>query len=177
MKVEKESELIKMLNSRLSNERRQAAEELSRRKTTTSINALIAITNRTWRGLFRRCSLDAQLLGIEWLGESGTKEALEFLEHLYEDKVTVERHEETWYYGVDPVYGAWSIEFHSYPNAKGPLAKALRYEIRLSHSGWGEEFRAKSDVESEREEILKQKVAHVVIRNAITKLKITSTAQ
>lgn len=120
-------------------------------------------------------SLEVQLHGIDILGRTRSRAAIDFLRSLYMDKVEKGRDSSTVVQGIDPIYDEWDIECHSFPNAPSPLAGTLAYTVSLSYSSWSMESpRAASEIEEDRRRILEQSSAHGRIRQALAELEAST---
>ena len=156
------NEFITVLEYGAASERQQVAKALAQSKIEGSVATLIRMAGGQIAD-----SLDNQLLAIECLGDSGSSEALKFLEKLHTPNVECRSHGKYYSgYGND-TYDVYYDDCE-YLNAAGNLKSALDFSEPRS-SVWG------SDVdESTFNRMLAEHLAgppHQVIQKAIDKLR------
>jgi hypothetical protein len=172
-----ESNLIQRLRTCSVEERRAVAMELARSRTDEAVAELIKRINdgkycpakygkRHWFSLSESllqeevCEGDyeSQLVAIEALGETRREEALKYLIWLYKERKTEGRYRGGTMQGSGDLPSGGYDRCFSYPNANGPLAKALKWEEDCS-----DYFQEGPD----------NKRPHEVIKKSIQKLEAT----
>ena len=175
------ADLIRLLKSCSLEQRRDVAIRLAQTRTDEAVLELKNMveggvrerTPRTYRTFWlkrpiRYCSYDAEI-GIEALGETGRKDVLDYLTHMYTPQIMDEDRESHPVQGIDVDHNYWKVEVHRYPNAP---TMSLGYEIDLTNSTWGhEESNSPETIERERKEVPMRMRAHQIFRAAISKLE------
>jgi hypothetical protein len=131
----------------------------------------VAEGKRHW---FRRPNLEQQLQAIDKLSRSCDRKSLTFLEWLYAETIVVHEIGEAAGMGGDSWLDLRDDECHTFPNAKGPLADELNFDVIVitqgSWSGKGEP-RSEEEVEKQRTEYVTNSIGHRTIRAAIQRLQ------
>lgn len=117
--------LVKKLRKSSNEERRNIAIELAQSGTDEAIKELIRMIEGRRRHLMSWYKFDDQLLGIECLGMTTSREALEYLQ-----KLLIEKIETRTIHWTDRQENEWDTEGHTitYPNARKKLRKLLNYQ-------------------------------------------------
>ena len=118
-------------------------------------------------------SLNDQLDAVDLLGYTASEEALSYLQNVYKPFVVVKQNID---WGNEP--GIHSKEanlfqHYNYPNARGPLAEALHYEIPLFKNAKHHLKRLKpaKELEHEKRTLLEKSLAHSTIIKALDRLR------
>lgn len=172
------SNLIKRLRKCSSQERRSVAIELAKTGNDNGIRELIRMIEGRRKYLLCWYNLDDQLIGVEALGETGKKEALEYLEKVYTTIRKSHGTETTVVAGGseprdDDVYTI-SFEIYHYPLARAGLGESLSYKklVSVSEEYYGNlsEGDWPSCVSAEAP---KDKRAHQVFQKSIAGLRLS----
>jgi hypothetical protein len=124
--------LIKKLRTCPAEERRALALELASEGGKEAVSELIRMTEGRIRRGLRRYNFGDQLIGVEALGETGDKTALDYLTRIYNTTKKFTKSEDTLIYcgGSEPsgdIYGKEDTEIYIYPFARRRLATKLEY--------------------------------------------------
>lgn len=119
------------------------------------------------------CSLNDQLDAIDLLGYTASKEALNYLQKIYKSFVVVKQNMNWGDQEGVSVEEANLIQHYNYPNARGPLADALHYEIPLFKNSKHHLKRLKpaGELETEKRTIFEKSLAHGTIVKALDRLR------
>jgi hypothetical protein len=125
--------LVHKLRTAPANQRRVLAIELARTRSDEVTNELIKMVESGRRTWVSHHTADDQLIGVEALGETGDKEALDYLSKLYSTVDILHKVQSTMIYcgGHEPSSDVWMdvhCQIYRYPLAKGRLADLLRWE-------------------------------------------------
>jgi hypothetical protein len=170
-------DLVQRLKTCSAQERKAAAMELSQAGTDESVHGLIEMadgdvrvyTPRSWKTLWLKSavyySLDDQLAGIEALGQTGNRKALDYLKNLAEETQYEDSCGTGMMQGSD-FYPDYWFTHYDYPNAKGWLASCMSidgptYGINGPDKGYDEKLR----------ELKEENICHKTLNDAIHKLE------
>ncbi len=174
------SELCKRLRTCAQSEREGVAIQSARSGGQDAVAELIRMVEAKKRSLFSRYDYEDQLTGVKALGETRSREALNYLQGLYTPTkdVPVAAASQT----SRREAGRAFIVTHEkvgadYPNAKDELRRRLSHEIDIYYDiEYGGELRMPSRRKS-RESDNKDAQVHGVVQSAIRKLKASLGAQ
>jgi hypothetical protein len=123
--------------------------------------------------LSQEWSLNDQLDAIDLLGYTASKEALNYLQKIYEPFVIVMQSIDRRGQQSDAKKKLNLVQHYNYPNAKGPLAEALHYEIPLFKDTKRHLKHLKPATELEKEQltVFEKSLAHITIRKALDRLQ------
>ena len=118
-------------------------------------------------------SINDQLVAIDLLGYTASEEALTYLQKLYKPSVVVKQSIDWADQEGVSTQETNLIQHYNYPNARGPLAKALHYEIPLFEGSKYHLKRLKpaKDLEIEKRTIYEKSIAHGTIVIALDRLR------
>ncbi|MCI0506413.1 MAG: hypothetical protein L0Z73_09930 [Gammaproteobacteria bacterium] len=118
-------------------------------------------------------SLNDQLDAIDLLGYTASKEALLYLQKLYEPFVVVKQSVYWQNPYSNPKKKIDLVQHYNYLNAKGPLAEALHYEIPLFKNTRHHLKRLKpvTELENEQRTVFEKSLAHTTLRKALDRLQ------
>lgn len=117
----------------------------------------------------RDWTLNDQLDAIHLMGYTASREALNYLHDVYQPAIVVkQRIEWRTEFGV-PKKDVNLVQHYRYPNAKGPLAEALRFEVPLFT---GTKYHLKqlkpvAELKTEQRLIFQKSAAHSTLRKAL----------
>jgi hypothetical protein len=118
-------------------------------------------------------SLNDQLDAIDLLGYTASEEALAYLKMIYKSFVVIKQNID---WGNQQSFTGNEtnlIQHYNYPNARGPLADALHYEIPLFKNAKHHLKRLKpaKELEHEKRALLEKSIAHATINRALDRLQ------
>jgi hypothetical protein len=119
--------------------------------------------------LHRDWSLNDQLDAIHLMGYTASSEALKYLQHVYQPSIVVkQRIEWRTEFGV-PKKDVNLVQHYQYPNAKGPLAEALHFEVPLfTHAKHHlKQLKPVAELKTEQRIIFQKSAAHSTLRRAL----------
>ena len=121
------------------------------------------------------CSLNDQLDAIDLLGYTASEEALNFLKSIYKSFVVVKQNTNWGDREGVSTKDANLIQHYNYPNARGPLADALHYEIPLFKSSMQhlKQLKPAKELETEKRTIFEKSLAHGTIVKALDRLRLS----
>ena len=118
-------------------------------------------------------SLNDQLDAIDLLGYTASQEALSYLQKIYKPAVTVKQRIEWKVQNSVPKKEINLIQHHNYPNARGPLASALHYEIPLFNGTKHhlKQIKSPGELEYDQRTIYEKSLAHGTLLKALERLE------
>ena len=118
-------------------------------------------------------SLNDQLDAIDLLSYTASEEALLYLQKIYKPFVVVKQNIDWSHLDGAPNREANLFQHYNYPNARGPLADALHYEIPLFKNArlHLKRLKAARELESEKRTLLEKSMAHNTINRALERLR------
>ncbi|MGD8569081.1 MAG: hypothetical protein PVJ39_13415 [Gammaproteobacteria bacterium] len=117
----------------------------------------------------RDWSLNDQLDAIHLMGYTASEEALHYLQYIYEPSIIVkQRIEWRTEFGMS-TKDVNLVQTYQYPNARGPLAEALCYEVPLFTSAKQhlKQLKPVADLKTEQQDIFRKSAAHSTLRKAL----------
>lgn len=120
-------------------------------------------------------SLSDQLDAIDLLGYTANEEALNYLQIIYKSFVVVKQNMNRGEREGVTTMDANLIQHYNYPNARGPLADALHYEIPLFKNSTHHLKRLKpaKELDNEKRTIFEKSLAHGTILKALDRLRLS----
>jgi len=120
-------------------------------------------------------SLNDQLDAIDLLGYTASEEALNYLLSIYKSFIVVKQNMNRGDQDGVSIMDANLIQHYNYPNARGPLADALHYEIPLFQNSKHHLKRLKpaKELENEKRSIFEKSLAHGTILKALDRLRLS----
>lgn len=118
-------------------------------------------------------SLSDQLEAIDLLGYTASEEALTYLKMIYKSFVVIKQNIDWGSEQGIQSKDANLVQHYNYPNARGPLADALHYEIPLFKNAKYHLKRLKpaQELENEKRTLLEKSMAHGAIVKALDRLR------